>query len=172
MEPRLVANQQGTLVTVATPSKEAAYEVTSPTAEFRTFSGSSRRSSIRVSPLVERDEQDSREPQAPATPIQQSSGDRDEDLLNLTPWGNTDMGSPTTPYFLAKGASLVQQTCPPKQLGQPLFPLSGRIEDQPDQSLRQKLMIARRKSLQWAPKIKSPLGRNVSYGDFGTRKFE
>ena len=76
----------------------------------------------------------------------------------------TDMLSPTTPYYLSKGAELIQQTCPAKRDTPLLFPLSGRIEDQPDEAVRHKLVLARRKSLQWAPKVGSPLGRAVSYG--------
>ena len=83
----------------------------------------------------------------------------DETNDNASSWG-----SPTTPYYLSRGAELLQQTCPPKQSMQPLFPLSGRIEDQPDETVRQRLLLARRKSLQWAPKVGSPLGRAVSYG--------
>lgn len=68
--------------------------------------------------------------------------------------------SPTTPYFLHGPSALVQQTCPPKQQTQQLlFPLSGRIEDQSDESVRQRLVMARRKSLQFAPKVGSPLAK-------------
>ena len=69
--------------------------------------------------------------------------------------------SPTTPYFL-HADDLEQKTCPPKQSQQTLFPLSGKIEDQIDESLRQRLMNARRKSLQFAPKVKSPLSRGFN----------
>lgn len=76
----------------------------------------------------------------------------------------SEWGSPTTPYYLSRGAQLVQQTCPPKPTGELLFPINGRIEDQPDEGVRQRLLAARRKSLQWVPKVASPLGRAVSYG--------
>jgi len=75
-----------------------------------------------------------------------------------TPGGSSTYGSPASPYFLHP-QRLVQQTCPPKQMQQLLFPLSGRIEDQPDERLKQRLMLARRKSLQFAPKVGSPLAR-------------
>lgn len=71
--------------------------------------------------------------------------------------------SPTTPYFLHGPSHLVQQTCPPKQTGELLFPISGRIEEQDDAKLRQRLILARRKSMQFAPKIKSPLAKG--FGD-------
>ena len=83
--------------------------------------------------------------------------------------------SPTTPYYLSQGARLVQQTCPPKQTQKGLFatdassgdrrtsgigfPLTGRIEDQPDESVRVRLQAARRKTMNWRPRVASPLGR-------------
>ena len=69
--------------------------------------------------------------------------------------------SPTTPYYMSQGTQLIQQTCPPKQTMQSLFPVSGNIEDEPDETVRAKLMKARRKSLQWAPRVGSPLGRRA-----------
>ena len=83
--------------------------------------------------------------------------------------------SPTTPYYLSQGAQLVQQTCPPKQTRKGLFdtdsgngnrrasglgfPVTGRIEDQPDESVRVRLEAARRKTMNWRPSVGSPLGR-------------
>jgi hypothetical protein len=83
--------------------------------------------------------------------------------------------SPTTPYYLSQGAKLVQQTCPPKQTQKGLFdteagsmdrrtgglgfPVTGRIEDQPDESVRVRLEAARRKTMNWRPRVASPLGR-------------
>lgn len=67
--------------------------------------------------------------------------------------------SPATPYYLTQGAKLVQQTCPPKQTRQGLFPVSGRIEEQPNEKLRARLEAARRKSLAFKPAVASPLSR-------------
>ncbi len=76
--------------------------------------------------------------------------------------------SPTTPYYLSQGVKLVQQTCPPKQTQKGLFetsgtgggfPVTGRIEDQPDESMRVRLEAARRKTMNWRPRVASPLGR-------------
>ena len=145
MEPRMLANMNGNLVPVETPATSTAAEM-SPTKEFLTFSTpASRRESFMI------------QPQAPTTPIADSRADNDDG-------GESTWGSPTTPYYLSKGARLVQQTCPPKQTQQLLFPLSGRIEDQQDEKVRQRLVMARRKSLQWTSKVQSPLGRTVSYG--------
>ena len=69
--------------------------------------------------------------------------------------------SPTTPYYMAQGSKLIQQTCPPKQNTARLFSMSGEIEDQEDEKVRKKLMAARRKSLQWAPRVRSPLGKRI-----------
>ncbi len=144
MEPRMLANVNGNLIPAETPARATAAEM-SPTKEFLTFSSPvSRRESLMI------------EPQAPTTPLANTVAAEDGD--------ESSWGSPTTPYYLSKGAQLVQQTCPPKQTQQLLFPLSGRIEEQQDEKVRQRLLMARRKSLQWASKVQSPLGRTVSYG--------
>ena len=131
----------GNLVPAETPAKQNAEF--SPTKEFLNLSTpASRRDSFAIDPYV---------PSTPVIPV------TDENF------GESPL-SPTTPYYLSKGAQLVQQTCPPKQTQDLLFPISGRIEDQPDEGVRQRLLMARRKSLQWMPKVSSPLGRAVSYG--------
>lgn len=147
MEPRVLANLNGNLVPVETPAKASFY--ISPTKEFLNLS----------SPVSTSDSpQESVDASTPVSTTLAGAGQPvyEDDV--------SSMGSPTTPYYLSKGAQLVQQSCPPKQIAKALFPLSGRIEDQPDQSVRQRLLLARRKSLQWAPKVGSPLGRSVSYG--------
>ncbi|KAL8730862.1 MAG: hypothetical protein Q9166_003789 [cf. Caloplaca sp. 2 TL-2023] len=149
MEPRALANLNGSLVLAETPSKAATPEV-SLTKEFMTFDTPvSRRETFEI------------EPQAPSTPS------ADANVMNHDGTVDNEYNSPlspTTPYYLSKGARLVQQTCPPKQSQELFFPLSGRIEDQPNEAVRQRLLMARRKSLQWASKVQSPLGRTVSYG--------
>ena len=137
----MLANVNGNLLPAQTPIKPAAE--LSPTKEFLTFdTPASRRESFAI------------EPRAPATPIGHN---------NMDAFGDSSL-SPNTPYYLSKGAQLVQQTCPPKQSQELLFPVSGNIDDQPDEAVRQRLLVARRKSLQWVPKVSSPLGRAVSYG--------
>ena len=181
MEPRALSNLNGSLVPVAevstkheTPAKPVSgYQLTSPDNRL-SFGASSRRESIRVSlgpealaEAIHEEEQPQpptfKVPSTPASALAAFDGEigtTDFSADDLT----TSSGSPTTPYFLSKGAALVQQTCPPKQSMQSLFPVSGRIEDQPDEDVRRRLVMARRKSLQWAPKVGSPLGRAVSYG--------
>lgn len=141
MEPRMLANLNGNLVPAETPSKPETD--LSPTKEFLNLSSPAYAEPGTVGYLPA--------PMTPAANIQHFEGE--------STWG-----SPTTPYYLSKGAQLVQQTCPPKQTLKPLFPVSGLIEDQPDENVRQRLLLARRKSLQWAPKIGSPLGRGMSLG--------
>ena len=138
----MLANLNGNLIPAQTPVKPAAE--LSPTKEFLTFdTPASRRESVAIQSRV------------PATPAGQ---DNMMEALGDSPL------SPNTPYYLSKGAQLVQQTCPPKQRQELLFPISGNIDDQPDEVVRQRLLVARRKSLQWVPKVSSPLGRAVSYG--------
>ncbi|KAL8857937.1 MAG: hypothetical protein Q9178_005556 [Gyalolechia marmorata] len=148
MEPRSLAKLNSSRVPAETPSKAPPAEM-SPTKEFLTFD----------TPISRRDTFEILQ-QVPSTPLPEgqitNDGVADGDF-------NSPL-SPTTPYYLSKGAKLVQQTCPPKQAQELFFPLSGRIEDQPDAAVRQRLLMARRKSLQWASKVQSPLGRTVSYG--------
>lgn len=142
MEPRMVANVNGSLIAAETPDKPSTD--LSPTQEFLVFdTPTSRRESFMI------------DPQPPATPVTEEMASQHG--------AQSSWDSPTTPYYLSKGAQLVQQTCPPKQTQESFFPLSGKIEDQPDETVRQRLLVARRKSLQWASKIQSPLGKMVSY---------
>lgn len=155
MEPRALANLNGSLVPAETPVKQPPSEI-APTREFLTFD----------TPMSRRETFELKQQHAPSTPV--ADGD---DVMMMDAEGVPDDEegfdsplSPTTPYYLSQGAKLVQKTCPPKQSRERFFPLSGRIEDQPNEAVRQRLMMARRKSLQWASKVQSPLGRTVSYG--------
>ena len=154
MEPRALANMNGNLIpaSMETPAKGSPANEMSPTKEFLTFDTPvSRRDTF----IIERQTPQEQEPSAvPATPIQTTT--QDDMLEDGSAWG-----SPSTPYYLSKGAGLVQRTCPPKQMG---FPVSGDIDDQPDETVRRRLLEARRKSMQWASRVRSPLGRTVSYG--------
>ena len=154
MEPRALANLNGNLfpASAETPAKAFPANEMSPTKEFLTFdTPASRRDTF----IIERQElQEAESAAVPATPVPILA--QDDMMENGSAWG-----SPTTPYYLSKGADLVQRTCPPKRMG---FPVSGDIGDQPDETVRRKLLEARRKSMQWSSRIRSPLGRTVSYG--------
>ena len=167
MEPRALSNvHYGNIFPAETPAQNRV--VTSPTKEFLTFdTPASRRDTF----IITRPSPPPQTPlQAAVVPSHGPAGGYEDHANNDNP-GYTDPSqswadSPTTPYYLSRGAELVQQTCPPKQQTQQqrFFPLSGRIEDQPDAALRQRLIAARRKSMQFVPKIGSPLGRACSYG--------
>lgn len=96
--------------------------------------------------------------------------------------GDAASYSPTTPYYLAQGAKLVQMTCPPKQTRKGLFdkedvqgqaevgsgvakagsggfPISGQLDDVKDAGVRKRLAEARRRTMGWRPAVASPLGR-------------
>ena len=149
MEPRALANINGNLVPCdSPPAKEVAAARTnfSPTKEFLTFSSpASRRDTFIISPTTPQQQQQQR----------RTMNDFDDDNMSL---------SPTTPYFLHP-SEITQRTCPPKP--RLLFPEAvegGSVGQREDEALRQRLLLARRKSLQWAPKVGSPLGRGVSFG--------
>lgn len=93
-------------------------------------------------------------PKGPETPTAAARGAYDAP-------GDADgscFDSPTTPYFLHP-QQLVQQTCPPKQTQQPLFPANDSGANPSADSVRQRLLLARRKSLQFVPRVGSPLAR-------------
>ena len=154
MEPKMLANFDGNLVpSITTPGKQVTDA--SPTREFLNLSSiTSRTDSIapQVSSITDIPDEAGESLIVPATPTPA-----------MFEQGGASF-SPTTPYYMNQGNQLIQQTCPPKQSMQSLFPVSGDIDDQPDESVRQRLMLARRKSLQWAPKVGSPLGRPADFG--------
>ena len=159
MEPRALANLGGNLVPAS--NETPARATMSPTKEFLTLNTpASRRDTFTldvqsVTP-EQAEELSKQESPAPATPGNgEMEGTFQTDLAEA---------SPTTPYYLSKGAQLVQRTCPPKQQGEGLFPISGNVDDEPDDSVRQRLIAARRRTLQWSTKTQSPLGRTISYG--------
>ena len=145
MEPRALSNVNGNLVPLENTFMKQPSPEFSPMKEF--FNSAS----DPASPASDKDVGISSPIQdGPETPLKPE----------MYPLPDTpSINSPSTPYYLSQGAKLVQQTCPPKQTRERLFPVSGRIEDQPDESVRQRLWLARRKSLQWAPRVNSPLGR-------------
>jgi hypothetical protein len=157
MEPKAVSALAGQVVPCSTPAgattlvapttpvnaAAASRENPSPTKEFLAFSSPGRRESTLFVKVA-----------SPCTPESNAEAE-----------SASEVG---TPYFLHP-AELVQRTCPPKRNvdlkeaedpgpRKTLFPVTGRIEDQQDEGLRMRLELARRRSLQWRPKIGSPLG--------------
>lgn len=152
MEPRALSNVNGTLVSSSSSSSSS-------------LAASRRRSGI--TPPVSRDE-----PQTPETTTRRydasNANDRVETYCQTpkTPGYRFNMDdyvgmSPATPFYLSR-AKLVQQTCPPKQTREGLFPAPSRNgndeqEEGGSQKLRLKLEAARRKSLAYKPRRGSPL---------------
>ncbi|KAI9729590.1 MAG: hypothetical protein M1834_006786 [Cirrosporium novae-zelandiae] len=166
MEPKALAKLNGTAVVAEAPAPQED-EPPSPMEEFIAFNTpSSRRQSFQIPRLPPAEPPRTPRNRGFATEPISEYDEMDELDFNFeTPAiAPSAYASPTTPYYLSQGAKLVQKTCPPKQIGQRLFPLSGNISEQPDENLRKRLLAARRKSLQFAPKTASPLGRAVSYG--------
>ena len=87
----------------------------------------------------------------------------DEDKENVMP-----NDSPATPYFLHPG-EIVQKTCPPKASAYGTSGNGGRamgnvfLIDDANTPLKHRLMLAKRKSLEWsrAPKVASPLRNSI-----------
>jgi len=185
MEPRSIQNLNGTLSLLpnssGTPRSVSASHAVSPTKEFLNLPdtpGTGSRSARRKSTLWVRSpssDGDANDDAAaglmlspvPATPAPEVISAYAEHVLdNATPGGGA------TPYFLRK-EELVQRTCPPKaglgesegleglQFGDVNSGASGSANG--SGALMQRLLLARRKSLQWAPKVGSPLAK----GGFG-----
>ncbi|KAH0556030.1 hypothetical protein GP486_006029 [Trichoglossum hirsutum] len=164
MEPRALANINGNLVPCDTPvsGKDMATATTartsfSPTKEFLTFSSPASRRDTLVGV-----------PTTPQQQLQHRHPGMDNDDNCKEDYGDDDMSlSPTTPYFLHP-SEITQRTCPPKPMllfSHDALEGSGIVRQREDEGLKQRLLLARRKSLQWAPKVGSPLGRGVSFGE-------
>lgn len=169
MEPRALAKMNGELVSSMTPNRNA-----SPTKEFVHFPDTPATNKSRRRESV----------QWVRSPASSSSGEVDDQTLILSPVPATpapetisaygDEGlygedTPTgqTPYFLHK-EQLIQKTAPAGRryvdteqadaqsrgsMG------AGFLSEKKDESVMMRLMAARRKSLQFAPKVGSPLAR-------------
>ncbi|KAI9640987.1 hypothetical protein NHQ30_010414 [Ciborinia camelliae] len=178
MEPRALANLNGTLVPSTVPSRSAYSTLNYPDTTPRALK-SKRRESV----------------QWQRSPIPNEGGDVDElgdDGWMLSPvpatpapetisayaeeglWGAETPGA-QTPYFFKKD-KLVQMTAPGGNKKFVNFEEGERsgsgnsgdgmgfLRKEKDQSVMMRLMAARRKSLQWAPKVGSPLARRFDGG--------
>lgn len=160
MEPKSLSHLHGSLSAADSPSKLSP-PLMSPTKEFLDLNTPGRRETSSVSlddrrvsfaPAV------GASPESPSTPQRGEETPRGYSTPPVLGYAESTYGSPTTPYFLHPD-HLVQQTCPPKQNQELFFPVSGRI-DEADESMRRRLLLARRKSLQFAPKVRSPLAHD------------
>ncbi|KAI1152724.1 hypothetical protein F4825DRAFT_302367 [Nemania diffusa] len=162
MEPKAIANKNGTLVT---PMKVNS----GPSREPQTVPNnymSRRDSTIWMRSPSEQDNEDEDAPSEPSPMDWEST-----DALILTPMPQTPapemvarfaMGiSPSTPttgsFNLAAGNNpLLQQTCPPRPSGL-INPIGQALVDPQQDPLSVRLENARRRSMQFAPKSGSPL---------------
>ena len=172
MEPKALANLNGTLLpcTSTTPARKS----TSPMKHPSSFAETPLTSKYRRRESV----------QWVRSPSSTSSGNDDkvdDETLLLSPvpatpapefistYGEEGLYGDETPsaqtlYYL-KNEQLVQQTAPVVkvkfgELDQGMG--KGFLSEKKDESVMMRLMAARRKSLQWAPKVGSPLARGGS----------
>lgn len=181
MEPRALANFNGTLVPSTVPAKSAYSTLTYPDTTPLTLK-SKRRESVQWQrspiPNEEGDVDELGEDNwmlspVPATPAPETISAYAEEGL----WGAETPGA-QTPYFFKKD-KLVQMTAPGgnkkfvnfeggegenSESGNSGDGLSFLRKDKEQQSVMMRLMAARRKSLQWAPKVGSPLARRFDGG--------
>jgi len=170
MEPRALAKMNGTLLPSSTPIRPVR-KTMSPTkgslSETPLTSKSHRRDSIQwvrtpsstsSGPEEKIDDQTLILSPIPATPAPEALSAYGEEGL----YGD-DTPSGRTPYFLHK-ENLVQKTAPP---GKRYFDgengHGGFLSEKKDESVMMRLMAARRKSLQFAPKVGSPLARGEAW---------
>jgi hypothetical protein len=170
MEPRALANFNGTIVSSSTTPSRKSYANVSPTKEFLSFpdtpvtNKSRRRESVQWIHSPSSSSPENFEDQTlllspvPTTPAPETISAYGEDGLygDETPGGQT-------PYFLHK-EQLIQKTAPigrkfinSEHVGDNIG--AGFLSEKKDESVMMRLMAARRKSLQWAPKVGSPLAR-------------
>ncbi|KAK0102686.1 hypothetical protein ONS95_006288 [Cadophora gregata] len=169
MEPRALAKMNGELVSSMTPNRNV-----SPTKEFLHFPDTPGTSKSRRRESV----------QWIRSPASSSSGDVDDQTLILSPVPATpapetisaygeeglygeDTPAGQTPYFL-HNAQLVQKTAPAgrRYVDTEQTDSQGRnsmgagfLSEKKDETVMMRLMAARRKSMQFAPKVGSPLAR-------------
>lgn len=177
MEPRALANLNGTLIpsSAMTPARKPHGQNMSPTKEFLNLdtpvtSKSRRRESVQWVRL-------------PSSSLSENNNNNDQTLIlspvlatpapeTISAYGEDGLyGDDTpggqTPYFLHK-EQLVQKTAPAgrRYVDTEQLDAASRISmgtcflgEKKDESVMMRLMAARRKSLQWAPKVGSPLAR-------------
>jgi len=161
MEPKALANLNGSLIgtdaifRTSRLDQASAKQQMSPTKEFldldspTTATTPAKFGDYEISPAG-----------ASAAPLDDDNLDPSTPQANVDP--NTYYDSPTTPYFLHP-QELVQRTCPPKQSQQSLFQELDRQREASEQkkptTVNQRLALMRRRSLQYAPRVASPLAR-------------
>ncbi|RDL31014.1 uncharacterized protein BP5553_09803 [Venustampulla echinocandica] len=180
MEPQILANLNGTLVPSSSATPARNYSA-SPSRESLGLPGtpftskSRRRDSVqwvRSSPFSPDDEQEADDQTlllspVPVTPAPEAISAYAEHGL----YGD-ETPACQTPCFLQK-EQLMQQTAPPakgrfiqaddEDADDDNGVARGILSEKKDESVMMRLMAARRKSLQWAPKVGSPLARGAAW---------
>ncbi|KAI0198301.1 hypothetical protein F4808DRAFT_452082 [Astrocystis sublimbata] len=158
MEPKAIANKNGTLVTPMRNNSGFAREPQTVPNNYM-----SRRDSTIWERSPSNPDEDEDAPSEPSemdweatnapilTPVPQTPAPESvaNFAMNITP------GSPTPSSFASTPGNKLMQTCPPKTTG--LLANMGPSFDRNRDPLSMRLMQARRKSMQFAPKIASPL---------------
>ncbi|TAQ89707.1 hypothetical protein B7494_g1998 [Chlorociboria aeruginascens] len=155
MEPRALANLNGTLLPSTTPSRNGSSSFGETPTTFKTH----RRESVQWyrSPASSSSSEDKIDDETmiltpvPATPAPETISAYNEAYLD-------DLNGAETPgtYFLDQ--RLAQQTAPQQRFGN-VTEGKGFLSEKKDETVMMRLMAARRKSLQWAPKVGSPLAK-------------
>lgn len=176
MEPRALANLNGTLVPSTVPAKSTYSALSYPDTTPLTLKSKRRQSVQWQRSPISNEEGDADElgddswmlSPVPATPAPETISAYAEDGL----WGAETPGA-QTPYFFKKD-KLVQMTAPGNNKKFVNFEEGessersgdgmGDLRKEKDQSVMMRLMAARRKSLQWAPKVGSPLAKRFDGG--------
>ncbi|KAI0976622.1 hypothetical protein F4678DRAFT_413948 [Xylaria arbuscula] len=160
MEPKAVANMNGTLVTPMRTNPGSSREPQTVPNNYM----SRRDSTIWMRSPSEHDEEED----APSEPSEMDWETTDAPILTPVPRTpapemvakfamDVTPGTPTGSFDASPSKNkLLMQTCPPKRSGLIDFDEELVNSDQ-DQSVMMRLMAARRKSMQFAPKVASPL---------------
>ncbi|KAI3338249.1 hypothetical protein F4824DRAFT_90360 [Ustulina deusta] len=160
MEPKAVANMNGTLVTPMKASSSLSREPQTVPNNYM----SRRDSTIWMRSPSEHDEEED----APSEPSEMDWESTNAPIL--TPFPQTPApetvakfardvtpGTPTGSFSLSSDKNrLLMQTCPPKPSG-PINVDGGLVNHDQNSTVMMRLMAARRKSMQFAPKVESPL---------------
>ncbi|KAF9876700.1 hypothetical protein CkaCkLH20_05546 [Colletotrichum karsti] len=148
MEPKALSNQDGVLV--PSPVKGSRDTRTSPNTPMNRRDSTVWEHSSSEATESDDVDWDALMSPVPVTPAPDALARYAANVTPETPGATDYDSSPTT--------ALLMQTCPPKQnnfaeMG------DGILRKEKDETVMQRLMAARRKSLQFAPKIGSPLAR-------------
>lgn len=168
MEPKAIANKNGTLVTPMKANSGVSREPQTVPNNYM----SRRESTVWMRSPSDHDEDED----APSEPSEMDWESTNAPLLTPVPKTpapemvarfamDVTPGTPTGSFGSSPDQNpLLMQTCPPKSGG--LFSIGeSLVNRESDQSVAMRLMAARRKSMQFAPKVASPLKKQWKQTD-------